>query len=117
MDIEDIESLRAEAKRQGIKRPDLMKEETLRKKLGLDQPNQAQEAATSEESAVKIGSIGEGLLAHFNVKKQFIEQVRVANGLDRMEYSNLRKSFKCFKGDQMVGWMSMEDILVKGGAE
>lgn len=126
----ELEELREEAKRQGIKRAGNMKRETLLKKLGMtdepieieapvkpEEPIKTEEPKKPEEPPVKLGTLGEGILAHFNVKKQFIEQVRVANGLDRMEYSNLRKAFKCFKGEEFVGWMQMEDILVKGGAK
>ena len=101
----ELSELREEAKKQGFKQAFNMSEETLKAKLKLN-----------EEPAIIIGSSGLGLLEHFGISLDFVEQVRVANGWDQIKYNPLRKAFNCFISGDLVGSVSMEDILLKGGA-
>ena len=102
----ELSELREEAKKQGFKQAFNMSEETLKAKLKLNE----------EEPAIIIGSSGLGLLEHFGISIDFVEQVRVANGWDQIKYNPLRKAFNCFVSGDLVGSVSMENILLKGGA-
>ena len=102
----ELSELREEAKKQGFKQAFNMSEETLKAKLNIK----------SEEPKIVIGSSGLGLLEHFGISIDFVEQVRVANGWDQIKYNPLRKAFNCFVSGDLVGSVSMEDILLKGGA-
>ena len=101
----ELSELREEAKKQGFKQAFNMSEETLKAKLKLN-----------EEPKIIINSSGLGVLEHFGISIDFVEQVRVANGWDKIEYNSLRKAFNCFVSGDFVGSVSMEDILLKGGA-
>jgi hypothetical protein len=102
-----LNQLREEAKKQGFKQAFNMSEETLKAKLNINE---------QEEPKIVIGSSGLGLLEHFGISIDFVEQVRVANGWDQIKYNPLRKAFNCFVSGDLVGSVSMEDILLKGGA-
>ena len=102
----EIEQLRAKAKELGFRQAANMSEETLIAKI----------KEAEEEPKIIISQQGLDLLDFFDVKLEFVESVREANGWDKMEYSSLRKAFKCYVGGEAIGMVNLEDILVKGGA-
>lgn len=102
----ELSELREETKKQGFKQVKNMSDKTLK----------AKSKKSKNEPKIDIGSTGLGLLEHFGVSLDFVEQVRVANGWDQIKYNPLRKTFACYVNGDMIGSVDIEDILLKGGA-
>lgn len=87
----------------GIKQAVNMKEDTLDAKI-----------AEAQEIQIEINSSGKKMLDFFGIKSSLLKDIGKASGFSKLEYSALRKSFKCYKLDKMVGWLSMEQITQAG---
>lgn len=108
--IVNVEQMRAELKESGVKQAMNMKEETIIKKHKELSKTDEVEQEPKASFEVNITKADQVFFDNIGLKAEWLASIANQYDFDRFAYVHKFKAFRCYRGNNQVEWVSINDL-------